>query len=111
MIEDDIFRWSVFDHYGNEIYLTQERWQHIIDPINHPEMDDFEEQLRETIRNGRRQQDALNPRKYRYTKAFAGLVDDNTHVVSIVLFGYGVGVSGEPLPKIYIVTAYQKEIW
>ena len=31
-------RWTVRDRYGNEIYLTQERWDHIIEPTNHPEM-------------------------------------------------------------------------
>jgi hypothetical protein len=31
-------RWSVTDQYGNEICLTQERWEHITDPINHPVM-------------------------------------------------------------------------
>jgi hypothetical protein len=35
-------RWAVRDHYGNEIYLTRERWEHIVEPINHPEMSDFE---------------------------------------------------------------------
>jgi len=31
-------RWTVRDRYGNEIYLTQERWDHIIESTNHPEM-------------------------------------------------------------------------
>jgi hypothetical protein len=31
-------RWIVQDRQGNGIYLTQERWEHIIDPINHSEM-------------------------------------------------------------------------
>lgn len=35
-------RWTVRDHYGNDIYLTHERWEHIVEPINHPEMSDFE---------------------------------------------------------------------
>ncbi len=30
--------WTVRDRYGNSIYLTNERWKHIIDPVNHPEM-------------------------------------------------------------------------
>ncbi len=56
-------RWTVHDRYGNEIYLTQERWEHIIEDLNHPEMAEHEEQLRETIQSGMRKQDALNPRK------------------------------------------------
>ena len=35
-------RWAVKDRYGNTIYLTDERWEHIIDPWNHPEMRNFE---------------------------------------------------------------------
>jgi hypothetical protein len=28
--------WTQRDRFGNEIYLTRERWAHIIDPDNHP---------------------------------------------------------------------------
>jgi hypothetical protein len=31
-------RWTVQDRYGNSIYLTQERWEHIVQSVNHPEM-------------------------------------------------------------------------
>ena len=39
-------RWTVHDNYGNEIYLTRERWEHIVEPNNHPEMYDFEGMLK-----------------------------------------------------------------
>lgn len=29
--------WTQCDRFGNDIYLTHERWQHIIDPDNHPD--------------------------------------------------------------------------
>jgi len=103
-------RWTVYDRYGNAIYLTQERWEHITAPTNHPEMTAYEGHLKETIRSGRRKQDPLNPRKYRYIKAFNDLVEDNTHIIAIVLFGFSVGEQGKPVPNHYIVTAYQKEI-
>ncbi|MBI5650419.1 MAG: hypothetical protein HZC40_08245 [Chloroflexi bacterium] len=103
-------RWTTRDRDDNEIYLTEERWQHIIEPINHPEMLDYEKHLRETIRIGDRKQDALNPRKYRYRKSFADLVEDNTHIVAIVLFRFRVNETGEITANNYIVTAYQKEI-
>ncbi len=105
MIVENPNRWQVKDRFGNEIYLTQERWQHIIEPINHPEMAGFEDHLRHTIQKGRRKQDDLNPRKYRYTMTFNDLVEDNTHIVAIVLFRYRVGQAGEPLANNYIVTA------
>jgi hypothetical protein len=102
--------WSIQDRYGNEIYLTQERWEHIIDLINHPEMTEYEEHLRETIRSGTRRQDPLNPQKYRYMTAFDDLAEDNTHIIAIVLFRFGADDVGKPIPNNYIVTAYQKEI-
>lgn len=103
-------RWTVYDRGGREIYLTDERWEHIIDPHNHPEMSAYEEQLKETIRSGTRQQDSLNPLKYRYVKAFAGLAEDNTHLVAIGLFRFSEDEAGAPRPNNYIVTAYQKAI-
>jgi len=52
----------------------------------------------------------LNPRKYRYSKPFSELADDNTHIVAIVLFAFVELESGEPAANNYIVTAFQKEI-
>lgn len=34
-------RWTVQDRQGNQVYLTDERWNHIIDPFNHPEMEEL----------------------------------------------------------------------
>ncbi len=45
----DPIRWIIRDRYGNSIYLTQERWEHIIESINHPEMEEYEEELKETV--------------------------------------------------------------
>ncbi len=103
-------RWTVQDRYSHEIYLTHERWQHIINPTNHPEMARYEEQLKETIQRGVRKQDVLNPQKYYYSKAFDGLAKMNTHVVAIVLFRLSEREGGRPAPNNYIVTAYQKEM-
>lgn len=103
-------RWTVQDRWHNEIYLTDERWEHITAATNHPEMAAYEIQLRETIRTGTRKQDSLNPRKYRYSKEFSALAADNTHIVAIVLFAFVESESGQPMSNNYIVTAFQKEI-
>lgn len=55
-------RWNEKDRYGNQIYLTEERWEHISNAMNHPEMSDYEDELRETIRLGSRKQETLNPK-------------------------------------------------
>jgi len=103
-------RWVVRDRYGNDIYLTHERWKHVVEAMNHPEMSAYEEHLKETIQSGKRKQDSLNPQKYRYVKLFNDLAEDNTHIIAIVLFRFSEGPGGEPVPNNYIVTAYQKEI-
>ncbi len=103
-------RWTTTDLYHNEIYLTEERWQHIIEPINHPEMTDYESHLKETTHSGKRKQDPTNPHKYRYSKSFSDLVDDNTHIVAIVLFGFSEHKNGRPIANNFIVTVFQKEI-
>lgn len=54
-------RWIVHDRSGNLIYLTQERWKHIADENNHPEMLDYEDYLQQTLKKGRRRQEPLNP--------------------------------------------------
>jgi hypothetical protein len=103
-------RWTVQDRYGNSIYLTRERWEHIIDSLNHPEMEVNEEELKETVRTGTRRQDSLNPQKYRYIKNFDTLPANNTHIVAIVLFKLLEGRTGGIESNNFIVTAYQIEI-
>ncbi|MBI2434822.1 MAG: hypothetical protein HYV26_18355 [Candidatus Hydrogenedentes bacterium] len=103
-------RWTVRDRFGNAVYLTHERWQHIIEPINHPEMADFEEHLAETVRSGKRRQDPFHPRKYRYVQSFKDLVGDNTHLVAMVLFRAAESPKEKLLTEGFVVTAYQKEI-
>ena len=103
-------RWTVRDRSGNAVYLTHERWHHIIGAMNHPEMAFYEEHLKETIQSGQRRQDALNPQKYRYVKAFADLPEDNTHMIAIILFRFRKGDDGKPNPNNYIVTAYMRAL-
>ncbi len=81
-----------------------------IDPINHPEMTDYEAELRNTVETGNRRQDALNPRKYRYAKGFGNLAEDNTQIIAIVLFGFTQDESGRPVANNYVATVYQKEV-
>jgi hypothetical protein len=98
------------DRYGHAVYLTHERWHHIIGAMNHPEMTLYEEHLKETIQLGQRRQDALSPQKYRYVKACADLPEGKTHIVAIVLFRFSQGDDGKPNPNNYIVTAYMREL-
>jgi len=103
-------RWVIHDRDGNPIYLTQERWQHIIDAENHPEMEDFEELLKITLRRGSRRQEPLNSRKYRYVDPFNNLPDGSNHIVAIVLFGFDVNERGQVTANNYVTTAFFKHI-
>ncbi len=104
-------RWTVRDRFGNPIYLTQERWQHIIEETNHPELEGYEEYLKMTLKKGLRRQEPLNPRKYRYNHPFDNLPDDVNHIVVIVLFGFDVDEHGQTIPNNFVATAFFKHIW
>lgn len=101
-------RWTARDPFGNEVYLTDERWEHITD--GHPEMAGYEDALRDTICRGQRRQELMAPQKFRYSKAFGELPMGNTHVVAVVLFRFDQSDDGRPRANNYIVTAFQKQI-
>ena len=103
-------RWTVQDREGHPIYLTAERWQYIIEGNNHPEMAVYEDHLKTTIQRGRRRQEPLNPRKYRYVQPFDALPAGFNHVVGIVLFGFDVNSQGETVPNNFIATAFLKHM-
>jgi hypothetical protein len=103
-------RWTVYDRDGNPIYLTEERWEHIVAPDNHPEVGDFEDLLKAALRQGRRRQEPLNPRKYRYTLPSPELSPGFTHLVVIVVFGFRVDALGHSTPNHYVATAFFKHI-
>jgi len=98
--------WTQYDRFSNDIYLTRERWRHIIDPDNHPEMESHLSYLRETIRRGRRRQDRYDPQSYQYYLAFPDLPDDNTHIVVCVRFRWHTEPDGRVHAEKFVTTAY-----
>lgn len=95
----DGIRWFTRDRNGNVIYLSEERWHHITEPVNHPDLIECEKEVKQTIQQGRRKQDTINPQKYLYTMAFDGLDEDNTHIVVVVLFRFRENEDGRPIPN------------
>ena len=69
-------------------------------------MADYEDYLKTTIQQGRRRQEPLNPRKYRYVQPSNDLSAGFNHVVGIVLFGFDVNAQGETVPNNFIATAF-----
>ena len=98
-------RQSVYDRFGNEIYLTDERWEHIIE--THDEMREYRGHVFETLRTGRRSQDVFDPSKYKYAEEFPDLLDQFTHVVVIVKFSWSEDQRGIERANNFILTAYQ----
>jgi len=66
--------------------------------------------LKETIRTGRRQQEALDPRKYRYVQWFDDLMEDNNCIVAVVRFKFDVDETGATVENNFVLSAYQKNI-
>lgn len=98
--------WTQRDRFGNDIYLTQERWAHIIDPDNHPEVEPFFDCVIETIRLGRRRQDPYDPNHYQYYRSFPDLSDDNTHLVVCVRFRWHTDQDGTVRAEKFVTTTY-----
>ncbi len=75
----------VTDQWGNEIYLTWERWDHA---LGHPGMDDeLLASMLETLRRGSRKRDAFDSAKFKYSQPFDDLPEPYTDVVVVVKFG------------------------
>ena len=101
-------KWTVQDRYGNTIYLTQERWHHILE--SRPELEPFLNQFLETIRTGRRKQDAMIPNEYRYFKQFDELLPENNHLIAIVIFKTQLDEAGNYAPNNFVVTGWANYI-
>ena len=99
-------KWTVQDRYGNTIYFTEERWQHILE--SRPELEPLFDKFLETLRTGRRKQDALIPNEYRYVKRFDELLPENNHIVAVVIFKTQIDEAGNCIPNNFVVTGWAK---
>lgn len=98
-------RQSTYDRFGNEIYLTDERWTHIVE--THDEMLQYRTYVLETLRTGRRSQDAFDPSKYKYAKEFLDLPEAFTHVIVVVKFSRRTDQQETEQTNNFVLTAYQ----
>ena len=90
--------WTVQDRWSNEIVLTDERWQHIVE--GHWELANLLDQVLQTIRLGTRKQHSTDPNKYRYSKRFSDLPHGYTHIFALVRLA----------PNKFVITAYPKRV-
>jgi len=93
-------RWTVHDCYGNEIYMTRERWEHIRE--RHDELIGRFADVLGTVRSGQRRQEPLDPQQFRYYRSYSDLLYGFNHIVVIVAFGYDtMGIANN-----FVVTAW-----
>jgi hypothetical protein len=92
------------DARGRRIYLTDERWRHIID--THPEMTPFRGLVVKTIRLGGRRQDPLDPAKFKYSRKYSGLPPNFTHIVVVVKFETRFKPTTKEEQNNFVLTAY-----
>ena len=102
-------KWTVQDRWGNEIYLTEERWRHILE--RHEELTGLLDQVRETLRYGRRRQEALDPNRYRYRHPCAELPPEFSHIVVAVVFGHKEQPNGTWLCNNFVTSAWGVDIY
>lgn len=98
--------WTVSDRYGNDIYLTWERWAYIIELDNHPELEPYFDYIAETIKRGQRRHELYDPNGYQYYRLFVDLPDDNTHMVVCVKFRWSTQLNGIIQEEKFVTTAY-----
>ena len=86
---------------GTRIYLTDERWQHILD--EHPEMGGCEDKVLDTMRLGRRFQDSVRPDVLLHYRDYSDLPYGDSTIVVVVHFG----VRPDGSTNNFVLTAYQ----
>lgn len=91
-------REEVQDRYGNTIYLTDERWRHIIK--RHPQLAPYRVEVLRTIRLGRRSQEVLQLNKFYYNYALKS-VAPLQEIEVVVIFDWA-----NNQPNNFVVTAY-----
>jgi len=96
--------WTVHDRYGNEISLTQERWDYIL--RYHDELDGLLDELLDTLRKGRRRQGPAAPNKYKYSRHCDALPPEYNTIVVVVKFSAQMQPDGTFAPNNFVITAW-----
>lgn len=97
-------RWIIRDRDGRPVYMTEERWQHIMD--RHPELINHLQDVLDTVRYGRRRQDPMNPESYHYYQLCESLPWDFIGIEVIVVFKFRVVEDDKIIPNNFVVSAW-----
>ncbi|MFZ4660275.1 MAG: hypothetical protein ACOYNY_24910 [Caldilineaceae bacterium] len=99
----------VYDRWHHEIYITSERWQHILE--RHEELIELFEEVLKTIQYGRRRQEELDPNRYRYYYPCALLPPEFNYIVVAVVFRYQESPNGHLQPNNFVTSAWGVDIY
>jgi len=102
-------RWTVRDRRGRKIYLTEERWRHIVEL--HDELSDLFDDVLDTIRKGRRRQDPHDPQTYKYYRRCERLPLPYTHIIVAVAFRFRVLPDGSMQPNNFATSAWGVHVY
>lgn len=97
-------KWVVRDRDGREIYMTEERWEHIVS--RHPYLENHRNDVLATIQRGRRKQQPHDPRAYVYYRPCATLRSPFTGIMVVVTFRFKWRENGGMSPNNFVVTAW-----
>lgn len=96
---------TISDKYSNLIYLTDERWNHIVE--FHEEMLNYKKHLLKTLKMGKRKQDPYDPSLYTYYHEFNDLEQGFNQIIVVVKFGFTKTFESNN----FVLTAYQKFVY
>ncbi len=93
------------DRQGREIYLTHERWKHILS--KHLELDGRLDDILQTIRLGRRKQTKRDPQTFIYHRRVDNLPEPYNTILVFVAFRYSYHPqTNEQIPNNFVTTAW-----
>lgn len=97
--------WIVYDRAGREIYLTEERWEHIVS--RHCELQGHIQDVLTTVRQGGRRQQPQDPQAYVYRLPCDMLRPPFNGILVCVVFRFTQpGRPDDIRPNNFIVTAW-----
>ncbi|MFN8487717.1 MAG: hypothetical protein U0350_09010 [Caldilineaceae bacterium] len=102
-------KYTVYDRLGNEIYLTDERWEHILE--RHEELSELFDEVLKTLEQGKRRQEVLDPNRYRYYYPCGLLPPEFNHIVVAVVFRYHKSSNGILQPNNFVTSAWGVDIY
>lgn len=101
-------RWDITDRENRQIYMTHERWEHIIS--KHHELIGHLDDVLDTIRFGRRKQERRDPQRYRYKRFCYTLQAGRNSITVTVVFSFQTLADGSIEANNFVTTAWGEEI-